>query len=127
MYTDRSYFEFELNFENPVCFPPVVSNIALLVMTWGTRSLTPEIGMIIQKEKDKDLPNYSITDCRENLQYLGSIIAHQDLVQHYSSYAFNWYIDEFVPLFKLVNNKYFWVYIFAFNYCIEYEFLFRWL
>ena len=43
MYSDRSYFEVELNFEIPACLPPVVSNIALLVMTWGTRSLKPEL------------------------------------------------------------------------------------
>ena len=41
------------------------------------------------KVKDEDLPNYYINVCRENLQYLGSIIVHQILVQHYLSYDFN--------------------------------------
>ena len=43
------------------------------------------------KVKDKDLPNYSITYCQDKLQYLKLILAQQILIQHYSSYAFDWY------------------------------------
>ena len=41
------------------------------------------------KVEDGDLPNYFINIRLENLQYLESIITHQNLVQHYSSCAFN--------------------------------------